>query len=210
MNSGTMAAGVPQSVRANDEQFAQFTRGLAAVLNQWTALQLVVQHCDPNALNYLYQTLVQWFQQSGEVFSDELEDYLEEFFEASRSVAIEDESIKEVSDVLHGLYFRCCQNDFSPVQHYVESEAVYKQVNPLSQCINGTASEDTADFQLGGDEALLQPYAGEEEEADMGENEEDDTGDDGPQAVMAEEKPKKRPKRKNASKKSADGWNVVL
>ncbi|CCW71083.1 unnamed protein product [Phytomonas sp. Hart1] len=191
--------------RANEVQFQRFTVGLTAVLNQWTALHLVVQHCNRNALSSLQEDLISWHLENGEVYSDEMEDFFEEFFSTAHEVLIEDDSLKEVSDVLHEMYCRCCQNDFSIVEKFVQFEATYRQLDPVGQCVNaGVCTSDESDLgsvfddddaQQGNQTIPENPSKNEEETPAVLQN------------TTGNKKSKKH--RKNLYKKSSDGWNVV-
>lgn len=150
--------------KADEGQFAQFARGLAAVLNQWTALHLVAQYCDKQALLNVHNDLLNWFQRNGEVYADELEDYFEDFFNSARSVLIEDGSIEEVSGVLHEMYCHCCNNDFSRVEQFVQSEVVFRQTNPVAMSVNagggGGVDGDEEEITIGyGQYATLEEAA---------------------------------------------------
>ncbi|CBH17067.1 hypothetical protein, conserved [Trypanosoma brucei gambiense DAL972] len=197
-----------QPYRATAEQFQRFIVGLDAVLNQWTALHLVSQHCDLSALTSMYRELVSWFQKDGEVYSDDLEIFFENFFGEARSVIVEDDSMKEVGDVLHDMYCRCCQNDFSTVERYVASLEVYRRVNPVQLSMNVGGADDGD--ELAGAGAMGNTYDGvvgseEEEMETMG------NGLDMKDEVEGSEQRKKRrsKKRKNAYERDADGWCVV-
>ncbi|CCW60970.1 unnamed protein product [Phytomonas sp. EM1] len=191
--------------RANELQFQRFTTGLAAVLNQWTALHLVAQHCNRNALSTLYQDLVDWHEKNGEVYSDEMEDFFEEFFSTAHSVLIEDDSMKEVADVLHDMYCRCCQDDFSIVERFVQLEATYRQLDPVGRSVNaGIGALDDSDSEsVLAEEGVQQNNGAIPEYA----NENEEEARDVVQDAAGSKKSNKR--RKNAYKKSSDGWNVV-
>lgn len=200
--------------RTNEAQFQQFTRGLAAVLNQWTALHLVAQHCDSQAFPNLFQDLVDWHVRDGEVYSDEMELFFEEFFNSARSVIIEDDSMKEVGDVLHDMYCRCSRDDYSTVEHFVQTEVVYRQTNPLAMCVNGgtgSGGDNEDDFALGnGRYASLEEAQAASEGVEIVDDDlSDANGNEEEEAsvVVSVKKPLK--KKKNAFKKGADGWNVV-
>jgi len=175
--------------RATEEQFAPFVTGMRAVLNQWTALLLVGAHCDPNALPSLFDHLVQWFLKDGEVYSDELEIFFEDFFNSARSVLVDDDSMKEVADALHDMYCRCCAGDFSQVELYTQSLENFRRLNPVAHSVNGgdAFADDGADDVEGG----------EMEDEGYDENEEE---------VVAAPPP---PSRKKGYKKS-NGWNIVM
>lgn len=180
--------------RASAEQFSEFVRGVEAVLNQWTALHLVAHHCDPHSLPNLFHSVTAWFEQVGEVYSDELEDFFTEFFESVRSVIIEDDSMKEISDVLHDMYCRCCQNDYSLVSKYQQSLGVYRQMNPVAMSVNGDGEADEDGNVEYLDEGALENG---EEMADANE-----------EAPIPSTKPKRR--KKNAYAMSSDGWNTIV
>ncbi|KAG8345589.1 hypothetical protein ERJ75_000192800 [Trypanosoma vivax] len=187
---------IRQPYRATAEQFQRFVTGLDAVLNQWTALHLVAQHCDLLAISSMYRELVSWFEVDGEVYADDLEIFFENFFTEVRSVIVEDDSMKEVGEVLHDMYCRCCQNDFSTVERYVSTLDVYRRLNPVKLSVN-----------VGGDE----------ESAQLAENEEDGDGDApsnsqgiaNAQVGSESGNKRRRNNRKNAHERTADGWCVV-
>ncbi|RNF08213.1 pre-rRNA-processing protein TSR2 [Trypanosoma conorhini] len=187
--------------RATEAQFHAFVRGLDAVLNQWTALHLVAQHCDGLALQSMYQELIAWFQSEGELYSDDLEIFFEDFFTEARSVVIEDDSMKEVGDVLHEMYCRCCQNDFGLVEQYLASWEVYRQVNPVRLSVDAGGHDD--DDENGADGAALGAEA-QEMQLTAHEAEEVDTP-----LANAQPKPRKKKAKKNAYERDSDGWCMV-
>lgn len=201
-----------QSLRATEEQFQVFTRGVQAVLQQWTALQLVALHCDARAPAVLFEDLCAWHQRDGEVFVDDMEVYFEDFFDNVREVRIEDDSMKEVATVLHTMYCRCCTNDASVVDHYTQSLAVYAQTNPVAMSVNAGAAEDLAEEDDADDE---------DEEADMGNEEEavasapvqtpeqPQQQQQKPQQKQQQQQQRAPKKRKNASVRDKNGWNIV-
>jgi pre-rRNA-processing protein TSR2 len=148
-----MSALVQPPLRCTQEQMSWFVKGVEAVLQQWTALLLVQNHVAELTSNFrngelnpmveLRFSLLSWFERDGEVYADELEDYLEEFFENDvRCVRVEDGSIKEVSVALHNMYCQCAKNDPSVAQQYVVSLARYNGV--ALSCSDGTAGGENA------------------------------------------------------------------
>ncbi|GET89761.1 hypothetical protein, conserved [Leishmania tarentolae] len=200
-----------QTLRANDAQFEQFTRGLGAVLQQWTALQLVAQHCDSRAPAVLYEDLCAWHKRDGEVYVDDMELYFEEFYDNIRSVRIEDDSIQEVGTVLHDMYCRCCLNDFSMVEHYLQTLPIYAQTNPVAMSVNGGTAENLEEEENDeedGDAACEGDVDSEDEESAPMRPPEQHAQQKQPQA-LGQQHQSQRKKRKNASVRSKDGWNIV-
>ncbi|CAG9576715.1 conserved hypothetical protein [Leishmania major strain Friedlin] len=202
-----------QTLRANDTQFEQFTRGLGAVLQQWTALQLVAQHCDSRAPAVLYEDLCAWHKHDGEVYVDDMEVYFEEFFDNIRSARIEDDSMQEVGTVLHDMYCRCCLNDFSLVEHYLETLAMYVQTNPVAMSVNGGTNENLEDdaeedAELGGDAVCEEGVDNEDEESEPMQAPTPKAPQQPPQPPRHQQQPQRK-KRKNTSVRSRDGWNIV-
>nr|CCC94766.1 conserved hypothetical protein [Trypanosoma congolense IL3000] len=192
--------------RATPEQFERFIVGLDAVLNQWTALHLVARHCDLSALTLMRRELVKWFQTDGEVYSDDLELFFENFFAEARAVIIEDDSMKEVGDVLHDMYCRCCQDDFSTVERYVSSLEVYRNVNPVQLSVNMCGADDE-DGVEGEEEGCKDDACGERDGEAQVWNEEAE-GSCAKESVGKTKKNRNR-KKKNAYDRDADGWCVV-
>ncbi|KAG5501464.1 hypothetical protein JKF63_03293 [Porcisia hertigi] len=217
MSYGAQLRAAMQTLRANDTQFEQFTRGLGAVLQQWTALQLVSQHCDSRASAVLYNDLCAWHQRDGEVYADDMEVYFEDFFDNIHFVRIEDDSMQEVATVLHDMYCRCCLNDFSTVEHYMQTLTIYAQTNPVAMSVNGGTAEDLDDSEEGGGVG-----GGDNHEGDMDNEDADSDSMPAPhqlpqapchqqqQQQQQQQQPKpQRKKRKNASVRSQNGWNIV-
>lgn len=203
--------------RATEPQFQQFARGLAAVMNQWTALHLVAQYCDASAFQNLYQDLIDWHVRDGEVYSDELELFFEDFFGTARSVVIEDDSMKEVGDVLHDMYCRCCKDDFTRVEHFVNTEVIFRRENPVAMSVNGTGDGNDFDEDIGGlTFGEAEAAAANGEDGLYHGNEDGEGEDDGNEENENEEEapvqraPKNQHKKKNAAKKGADGWSTIL
>lgn len=191
--------------RATPEQLSAFLRGLRAVINQWTALHLVCLHCDSNALTNLHRDLVEWITEDGEVYADDLEVYFEEFFQSTRSVQIEDDSMKEVSVVLHNMYCRCCQNDFSMVEQFVQSEELYRRQNPVAMSVGAGCEDENWTAAPANLDQLMAADAGAEVEGEEDEGEAENEEEERPAP-----QPRKRQNRKNATVKSAGGWSTVL
>lgn len=198
MSYADRIAAAMQTLRATEPQFKEFVRGLASVLNQWTALQLVAIHCDVEAPLSLYNDLCKWHLEDGEIFPDDLEIYFEEFFDNVRSVLIEDDSMKEVAVALHDMYCHCCRDNFSPVEQFIQSEVVYRRMNPVGLSINGAPSDE---MDLDGPVPLLGDVAND----NLANEEEEGVGE----TVNSAPK-QRRKKRKNNYQKTADGWNIVL
>ncbi|AYU79995.1 hypothetical protein LdCL_270016500 [Leishmania donovani] len=202
-----------QTLRANDIQFEQFTRGLGAVLQQWTALQLVAQHCDSRAPAVLYEDLCAWHKRDGEVYVDDMEVYFEEFFDNIHSARIEDDSMQEVGSVLHDMYCRCCLNDFSMVEHYLQTLTMYAQTNPVAMSVNGGTAENLEDdaeedAEVGGDADSEEGVDNEDEESEPMQTSAPQAPQQPPQTPRHQQQPQRK-KRKNASVRSKDGWNIV-
>ncbi|KAH9593027.1 hypothetical protein LSM04_005205 [Trypanosoma melophagium] len=196
---------VREPYRATEAQFQQFVRGMEAVLNQWTALHLVSQHCDAFALHSMFKELVSWFQTDGEVYSDDLEIFFEGFFAEARSVIIEDDSMKEVGDVLHEMYCRCCQNDFTQVEQFVASLEIYRRVNPVCLSVNGDGDEEQDGVEFSGNievGAELQQMDCNEETEGMEEVETAHT-------QQKSQQQQKKKNKKNAYQRDSDGWCIV-
>ncbi|CBZ28210.1 conserved hypothetical protein [Leishmania mexicana MHOM/GT/2001/U1103] len=204
-----------QTLRANDAQFEQFTRGLGAVLQQWTALQLVAQHCDSRAPAVLHEDLCAWHKRDGEVYVDDMEVYFEEFFDNIRSARIEDDSMHEVGTVVHDMYCRCCLNDFSMVEHYLQTLAIYAQTNPVAMSVNGGTAENLEDdaeedAEVGGDADCEEGVDNEDEESEPMQALTPQAPQQPSQAPRHQQQQQpQRKKRKNASVRSKDGWNIV-
>jgi pre-rRNA-processing protein TSR2 len=164
-----------QRCRCNPTQFAAFVQGMDAVLLQWTALLLVNKHHDGTAAEDLRNRLVETFTEYGELFVDELQGFFEDFFEENRFVMVEDGSEAEAAGILNSMYKQCAQNDFSPVQGWMNSLAVYQQQNPVEHSALAAASgaappkpewaEGETPVTLEGDEEAEEAASDEEQPA---------------------------------------------
>lgn len=188
---------MPAKMRTTDQQFEGFASGLRSVLRQWTALNLVTLHCDARAGANLESYVLQWFHSQGEVYSDELELFFEDFFAAARSVAIEDDSIKEVSDVLHEMYCRCALNDFSKVEEFMAAEENYMRMNPVAASVNGTVSDDVVEDAFNTESIDAEGEVEAMETTSL------------PEPSAAPQKTQRK-RRKNAFTRGSGGWNEVL
>lgn len=213
----------PVAFRATEVQLAQFVRGLTAVLNQWTALLLVTQHCDASAMPSIRDALIEWHTRDGEVYADEMEDFFFDFFDNVRSVSIEDDSMSEVGSALHDMYRRCCQDDFSAVEKYVQSEALFRQMNPLAQCVNagGVAECDASDDEETcsgaspsspghGEGTQTYPSPDDEESACTLPPSQGTPQQGNRSQGNGKAKPGNVNKKKNVFSKSSGGWSTVL
>lgn len=180
--------------RATDEQFGVFVTGLDAVLMQWTALNLVTQHADSTAAQALRDYLVEWFAEVGEVYSDELEGYFDDFFMQTRFASIEDGSQKEVADCLHGMYCECCHDNDASVRTYIASLDVYRASGVAEMCQFERGAEDA---DSGADD-------------DGGAGDYDDNDDDGAYEEPPPPQQQQQPKaKKNGYVNSGGGWKTV-
>lgn len=219
--------------RVTEEQFRHFAEGVSAVLQQWTALGLVSSHCDCLAGQTLYQDVIKWFSRDGEVYSDELELFFEDFFAEARSVIVEDDSMKEVADIIYDMYCRCGCGDYSTVELYRSLATSYQQNNILTQCCTvnmnaessgdddrneedemdengeglgkGTGACSSGNGRGDGDGLLLASGGGAElnKQACGGVECEEE------EAPHKQRHPQRNKKRKNAFQKSCDGWSTV-
>lgn len=190
-----------QRRRATDEQLTVFYRGVDAVLLQWTALNLVVEHNDVNGNTAMRDHLRGWFAEEGELFSDELEDYFDEFFLATRFAAIEDGSPKEVADVLHEMYVRCCSNDDSTVNFYIKALEAYRASGVATQC----QFQGATDAQDDDDDDDAGVTIGEA----LGGDDDDDDAPAVADAQPAQGEGQRRGRGKNPYTSSAGGWKTV-
>jgi pre-rRNA-processing protein TSR2 len=198
-------------VRCNEEQFKGFVAGIEAVLSQWTALLLVTHHRDGEALKIIRDEIVNWFWEDGEVYSDELEQYFDDFFESVRYVMVEDGSSKEVSDVMHSMYVTCAKNDFSMIHHYQQMLVVFQQANPVQQSVfGGNWAMDEAGQQVNVDAEDEDDEAEQTEGTSAGvEDEESVVAEVAPAAVADAARPKPQGNKKNPFKKGNDGWCTI-
>ncbi len=166
-------------LRATEAQLRVFLRGIDAMLMQWTALNLVCQgsiEAGEGALaaEALRADLRDWFVEMGEIYSDELEGFFDDFFANERSAEVQDGSMKEVADAMHAMYRQCCANDDTLVARFEHTLPAYQASNTLSHCVRFRAPghEDVSDDDDG--DAALQ-----DEEFDDDSDEGDSYGDDG-------------------------------
>jgi hypothetical protein len=197
-------AAMMQRKRATPEQLAVFLQGLDAVLLQWTALNLIVEHNDSNAANEMRNVLHSWFAEEGEVYSDELEDCFDHFFLDTRNAALEDGSPKEVADALHQMYYECCANNDESVRRYQQMLVVYQQSGVTNMCTfeGGEGDDDDA----GDDDEV--PY-----DDDLGEGagyDEDDADAPPPLPQQQQQQQKSKGKGKNTYTTSAGGWKTIV
>lgn len=134
---------------SNEEQFDTFVAGVEALLQQWTALLLVNQHRDANALVSVRNYVVDWFFEEGEVYSDELEVYFLSCFENDRNVSVEDGSCKEVADIIAKMYVQCANGNNAETQKWCASLPVYQSANPVQASVfGGTWAGDAEGHQV--------------------------------------------------------------
>lgn len=199
--------------RCTEEQFQPFIKGVEAVLQQWTALLLVTAHRDEGASQIIRDEVLNWFWEEGEVFSDQLETYFEDFFESARYVAVEDGSTKEVADVLHDMFVRCAKSDYSSVEHYIATLPVFQAASPVQKSVfagNWASTAEGQQVNVAGDN---------EDESDEDDEDEDTgvapTGGDNEEELEVQQKPVQQAKpkpqsnKKNPFKKGNDGWCTV-
>ncbi|CUG88676.1 Hypothetical protein, putative [Bodo saltans] len=202
-------------VPCNEEQFKGFVAGIEAVLQQWTALLLVTRHRDGEALKIIRDEIVNWFWEEGEVYSDELEQYFDDFFESVRYVMVEDGSSKEVSDVMHSMYVTCAKDDYTMIHHYQQMLVVFQQANPVQQSVFGGnwAMDETGqqvNCEAEGDEDNDDDGAEQTEGTSAGAEDEESVAPVAPVVVADPARPKPQTNnKKNPFKKGNDGWCTI-
>ena len=128
-----------QRARATDVQFAVFVSGMDAVLQQWSALELITQNETSKggqATSVAYDVreyLFEWFSDLGELYSDEVELWFEDFFAKYTFASIEDGSMKEVADVLCAMYREVCRNDDTSVRKYQGTLPMYQAQSAIAR-----------------------------------------------------------------------------
>jgi hypothetical protein len=178
-----------QRLVATEEQLRVFFDGMDAVLQQWTALNLVTSNCDATAATAIRNMLRAWFIRAGEIYSDEMEDEFDKFFLEARFAAIEDGSPKEVGDALHQMYVQCCHNDDTLVKFFQSTLDNYKRSGVAESCT----------FQ-----------AADDEQEAYGDSDDDGAaGDDDGEAEPVQQQQQHKSKGKMSYTTGADGWKTV-
>eukprot|EP01065_Artemidia_motanka_P047538 TRINITY_DN746_c0_g2_i1.p2 TRINITY_DN746_c0_g2~~TRINITY_DN746_c0_g2_i1.p2 ORF type:complete len:271 (+),score=102.10 TRINITY_DN746_c0_g2_i1:61-873(+) len=113
------AAEVGKCPKISGEAAVAFRQGVTAVFMQWTALQLLrdQHHRAGRVAEEMEKDVVDWFLREGEVFTDELEAYLDKELSEEAQAQIEDGSCSEVAAVICRLHRECAVGCFTRVEH---------------------------------------------------------------------------------------------
>lgn len=106
------------------EGWEQFEEAVKGIFSEWTALNLAVQNrwAGPNDDGAdICEDVLNYFYDHAQVYNDQLEDILDDFFQNELNVLIEDGSIEEVSKILVSLYAECKAGDFRRAMLYCSS-----------------------------------------------------------------------------------------
>ena len=106
------------------EGWTQFEEAVKGIFSEWTALNLAIQNRwgGPNEDNTdICEDVLNFFYDHPQVYADQLEDLLDDFFQNELNVLIEDGSIEEVSRILVTLYAECKAGDFRRAMVYCSS-----------------------------------------------------------------------------------------
>lgn len=123
------------------EGWTQFEEAVKGIFSEWTALNLAIQNRwgNPDDDNTdICEDVLDFFYDHPQVYADQLEDILDDFFQNELNVLIEDGSIEEVSRMLVTLYAECKSGDFRRAMVYCSSARKASTYNAI------TASRDAA------------------------------------------------------------------
>eukprot|EP01060_Flectonema_neradi_P015086 TRINITY_DN21772_c0_g2_i1.p1 TRINITY_DN21772_c0_g2~~TRINITY_DN21772_c0_g2_i1.p1 ORF type:complete len:241 (+),score=73.70 TRINITY_DN21772_c0_g2_i1:94-816(+) len=102
----------------NEHQSKAFEEGVNGVFRSWTGLQLAKQHSGmkgERVVQEMMLDIIDWFQKEGEIFEDELEDYMSKEIDGM-GCGLQDGSVEEVSQTLNMMFRECCVGNFSSAQ----------------------------------------------------------------------------------------------
>ena len=146
---------MPQAVtKLPDEVAARlFTEGCILLFKSWTDYQLILAHADdiPEEARDLPEDIANWYVQEGLVYADELDAYLEQFFdEKCHAVLSDDAAASFAADVVH-LYNICVRQDSTAYETFMRAIApadisTSKTVAvPMAADDEGSVSEEDSD-----------------------------------------------------------------
>jgi hypothetical protein len=108
------------------EQVPHFEKGLDAIFDRWTAINLAIEHqmlgeTTKEDFDDLKEKLKKWVGQDGDVVkANEVQQYIEDVILEDLGLEVQDGSIAEVSVAIMKLYGECVRNDFTGVQRLIE------------------------------------------------------------------------------------------
>lgn len=117
------------------EGWTQFEEAVKGIFSEWTALNLAIQNRwgGPNDDNAdICEDILNYFYDHATVYSDQLEDILDDFFQNELNVLVEDGSIEEVSKILVSLYEECKVGDFRRAMVYCSSARKASAYNSIT------------------------------------------------------------------------------
>eukprot|EP01063_Lacrimia_lanifica_P022604 TRINITY_DN30146_c0_g1_i1.p1 TRINITY_DN30146_c0_g1~~TRINITY_DN30146_c0_g1_i1.p1 ORF type:complete len:243 (+),score=111.00 TRINITY_DN30146_c0_g1_i1:49-777(+) len=157
-------AGVQKSVKLEGEAWEHFDIGVRAVFAGWSSLSMCVQNADrPGAAQQcvedMTEDVVDWYQKDGEVFPDEIENYLTGEINDVLHGAIEDGTVRGVADHIYAMYKQCLVGNFALVEESRRQVAGAQETLAKSKTECGIINVDDGDADMdmdmedGGDEA---------------------------------------------------------
>ncbi|CAI5472710.1 unnamed protein product [Closterium sp. Yama58-4] len=161
LRSGAVLPGpVPVPITAA-EQHADgwFREGVRLVFARWTALQLAVENQWGGARSaekaqHMQADLVHFcYSKRGAVYSDELEEWLDEATVKDFNMEVEDGSLREVADKVVEVFKACKDGNFTLVQQLQEAEAAAaakgrRAALQQSRAANRNADSDDSDSDV--------------------------------------------------------------
>ncbi|CAI5468011.1 unnamed protein product [Closterium sp. Yama58-4] len=161
LRSGAILPGpVPVPITAA-EQHADgwFREGVRLVFARWTALQLAVENQwgggrSAEKAQHMQADLVHFcYSKRGAVYSDELEEWLDEATVKDFSMEVEDGSLREVADKIVEVFKACRDGNFTLVQQLQEAEAAAaakgrRAALQQSRAANRNADSDDSDSDV--------------------------------------------------------------
>lgn len=127
---------VNQPVLPGEVAARLFTEGCILLFKSWTDYQLILAHADnlPEEARDLPEDIANWYVQEGIVYADELEAYLEDFFDHKCHASPSEGTVAAfASDLVH-LYHICVRQD-SPAY-----EAFLRAVTPADIAVSQPGS----------------------------------------------------------------------
>ena len=133
----------------NDSQFRAFEEGIQGIFRGWTGMQLAKHHAGGSKGDRVIQEMmldiIDWFQKEGEIFPDEIEEYIAKEIDEGMGVGLEDGSIEEVSQVMNRMFRECCVGNFSTAESHANN------ADSAAAASHGQGNDDD-DEQMEGDE----------------------------------------------------------
>ena len=153
-------------MKCTGDHLKHFKEGVAALFSGWGSLQLCKDNMQirskaEHACNEMVEDINDWFVKEGEIYADEIEEYLYKEVEEALQARIEDGSIEEVSKSLNIMFRECAVGNYQSVVRARDQAATLQKSGVQAvQHKDDFASDMEDDDEDGQDQDRARPSPG--------------------------------------------------